>query len=78
MSVVSSIIGSLHDVPASIVSGLNELRATDGRSHDIQLELAAAESAILNDLKNAIGGHFLTYSLVSFIICPLIRLFMHR
>lgn len=58
MSVVSSIIGSLHDVPASIVSGLNELRATDGRSHDIQLELAAAESAILNDLKNAIGSHF--------------------
>ena len=62
MSVVSSIIGSLHDVPATIASGLNELRATDGRSHDTQLELAAAESAILNDLKNAIGSHFLTYS----------------
>ncbi len=75
---VSSIIGSLHDVPATIASGLNELRATDERSHETHLELAAAESAILNDLKNAIGSHFVTFSLILLVICPLNRLFMHR
>ena len=60
MSVVSSIIGSLHDVPTSIVAGLNELRRSDESSREVQLELAAAESNILNDLRNAIGSHSLT------------------
>ena len=62
MSVVSSIIESLHDVPKKIVSGLNELRRNDERSHETLVELATAESNILNDLKNAIGTQLHTYS----------------
>jgi hypothetical protein len=62
MSIVSSIIESLHDVPKKIVSGLNELRRNDERSHETLVELATAESNILNDLKNAIGTQLHTYS----------------